>query len=125
MKERIHTDNAPQAIGPYNQAIVANGMVYVSGQIPFTEGGVLVSDGIRQQTRQSLTNIQLILEKAGTGKEKIVKTTIFLQDMNDFSSVNEEYAAFFEGTVYPARATVEVSKLPKDVKVEIEAIALL
>ena len=124
MKNPIKTNNAPQAIGPYNQAIEAASFVFVSGQIPFDKDGNLVSDDVKKQTLQCLKNIESILKENGLAKDSIVKTTIFLKDMNDFVLVNEEYANFFEGTIYPARATVEVARLPKDVKIEIEAIAI-
>jgi 2-iminobutanoate/2-iminopropanoate deaminase len=124
MKEVINTENAAPAIGPYCQAVKANGMVFTSGQIPFTAEGNLVSEDVQEQTRQSLNNIKAILEKAGTDMSKVIKCTIFIKDMNDFPKINEVYGSFFTEP-YPARSCVEVARLPKDVKVEIEAIALM
>ncbi|MCD4656123.1 MAG: RidA family protein [Planctomycetes bacterium] len=122
-KKIISTSNAPQAIGPYSQAIMANGFIYVSGQIPFTPDGKLVADDIKSQTEQSLTNLSEILKEAGSNLEKVVKVNIFLKDMNDFAVVNDIYAKYFTSN-YPARAAVEVARLPKDVLVEIECVAL-
>lgn len=123
MKEPIKTSNAPQAIGPYNQAIAVLPFIFVSGQIPFDKDGNLVSDDVKEQTLQCLSNIENILKESGLDINSIVKTTIFLKNMNDFTAVNEKYADFFKGTIYPARVTVEVARLPKDVKIEVEAIA--
>lgn len=125
MKKVIKTDKAPQAIGPYNQAVMTSQLIFVSGQIPFAPDGKLISEDVQEQTHQCLKNIENILKEAGTDKNNIIKTTLFLKDMNDFTLVNETYAAFFKGTIFPARATVEVSRLPKDVKIEIEAIAFI
>lgn len=123
MKEMIHTDLAPAAIGPYSQAIRANGFVYVSGQLPVdATTGEFAGTDVQSQTRQSLTNIQYILREAGLDLDNVVKTTVFLQNMGDFAAMNEVYASFFTG-VCPARAAVEVAKLPKGALVEIEAIA--
>ena len=123
MKETIHTDLAPAAIGPYSQAIRANGFVYVSGQLPVDAAtGTFAGEDIQSQTRQSLTNIQYILREAGLEMDNVVKTTVFLQDMGDFTAMNEVYATFFTGSC-PARAAVEVAKLPKGALVEIEAVA--
>ena len=123
MKETIHTDLAPAAIGPYSQAIRANGFVYVSGQLPVDAAtGAFAGEDIQSQTRQSLTNIQYILREAGLEMDNVVKTTVFLQDMGDFTAMNEVYATFFTGSC-PARAAVEVAKLPKGALVEIEAVA--
>ena len=119
----IHTDNAPQAIGPYSQAVKANGFLYISGQIPVdpaTGSGMEASYSI--QTKQSMANLAAILKEADLTFADVVKTTIFLTDMAHFPEVNEAYAAFFEGPC-PARACVEVSRLPKDVLVEIELVA--
>ena len=118
----IHTDNAPQAIGPYSQAVKANGFLYISGQIPAT--GSVVEASYSIQTKQSMANLAAILKEADLTFADVVKTTIFLTDMAHFPEVNEAYAALFEGPC-PARACVEVSRLPKDVLVEIEAIAQL
>lgn len=122
--DKVQTDQAPQAIGPYSQGIRTGGFVFVSGQIPLTPGGERVEGGVEEQTRQVLTNLKAILEAAGSSLEKVVKTTIFLTEMEDFQKVNEVYAQFFDGC-RPARACVEVSRLPKDVSVEIEAIAVV
>jgi len=124
MKEKIICGDAPKAIGPYNQAIETNSLIFVSGQIPFNKEGSLISNDIEKQTMQSLTNIENILKCKGLDKNSIVKTTIFLKDMNDFKIMNDIYSDFFKNTDFPARSTVEVSRLPKDVKIEIEAIAV-
>ncbi|ABX31050.1 endoribonuclease L-PSP [Petrotoga mobilis SJ95] len=121
-KIAIKTKNAPSAIGPYSQAIKIGNLVITSGQIPFTAGGELVSGDIKDQTRQSLTNIKKVLEEAGLSMDKIVKCTLFIQDMNEMAAINEVYQEFFTEP-YPARSAVEVARLPKDVKIEIEAIA--
>ncbi|MFD1427963.1 2-iminobutanoate/2-iminopropanoate deaminase [Kroppenstedtia sanguinis] len=122
--DKIQTDRAPQAIGPYSQAVRTGGFVFVSGQIPLTPEGEQVTGDVEEQTRQVLTNLEEILVASGSGLEQVVKTTIFLKDMNHFQQVNEVYAQFF-GEFRPARACVEVSRLPKDVSVEIEAVALV
>ncbi|HHU28157.1 TPA: RidA family protein [bacterium] len=124
MRRIIKTTKAPSAIGPYSQAIEVNNMLFVSGQIPFVpETMTLVSDDIKNQTRQSLNNVKAIIEEAGFTLKDVVKVTVFLKDMNDFTSMNEVYGEFFN-EFKPARAAVEVSRLPKDVKVEIEAICV-
>ncbi len=124
MREAVATRNAPQAIGPYSQAIKAGGMVFVSGQIPIDpENGSLVGSGIAEQTERVLRNLAAILAAAGSGMGKVVKTTVFLKNMADFASMNEVYAKAFPAPP-PARATVEVARLPKDVLVEIDVIAL-
>ena len=124
MRDVIATEKAPKAIGPYSQAIRANGFVFVSGQIPLDPGTQQLIEGdVRAQTDRVLRNIQGILQGAGTSMEKVVKTTVFLKNMGEFTAMNEVYGKFF-GTNPPARATVEVSRLPKDVMVEIEVIAL-
>ncbi len=122
-KKIISTANAPQAIGPYSQAISANGFIYVSGQIPFTPDGKLVANDIKSQTAQSLKNLSEILKEAGSSLEKVIKVNIYLKDMNDFSVINDVYAGYFTSN-YPARAAVEVARLPKDVLIEIECVAL-
>ena len=123
MKEAIHTPNAPAAIGPYSQAIRANGFLFISGQIPVDAAtGSFAGEDITSQTRQSLTNIRCILERAGLTMDAVVKTTVFLQDMNDFAAMNAVYETFFTGDC-PARAAVQVAALPKGALVEIEAIA--
>jgi 2-iminobutanoate/2-iminopropanoate deaminase len=120
----INTDTAPAAIGPYSQAIVAGGFVFCSGQVPFDpQSGQVVEGDIATQTRRVLDNLQAVLVAAGSSFEHVVKTTIFLQDMNDFQAVNAIYSEYF-GAEPPARSTVEVARLPRDVRVEIEAIAL-
>ncbi|MDE5978282.1 MAG: RidA family protein [Turicibacter sp.] len=120
----IATNNAPQAIGPYSQAIEANGTLYISGQIPLNPQTMeFVSDHVDEQTHQCLKNIQAILTEAGYTLENVVKCGIFLADMNDFSIVNEVYGQYFSKHK-PARACVEVARLPRDAKVEIEAIAV-
>jgi 2-iminobutanoate/2-iminopropanoate deaminase len=125
MKQLIKSTEAPAALGPYNHGIIYGNLIFVSGQIPLTKDGMLISDDIKDQTRQCLMNIESILTQAGSGKENILKTTIFLKNMNDFAIVNEIYSSFFENTIFPARSTVEVSRLPKDVKIEIEAISAI
>jgi 2-iminobutanoate/2-iminopropanoate deaminase len=124
MREVIATPNAPQAIGPYSQAIRANGFVFVSGQIPLDPAtGQIVEGGAGQQTAQVLDNLEEILNAAGSALDKVVRTTVYLKDMGEFAAMNDAYALFFP-TNAPARATVEVARLPKDVRVEIDAIAL-
>lgn len=123
--QTIQTDDAPQAIGPYSQAIKANGMLFVSGQIPLDKDGNLVSeDDVEVQTNQVMQNLNAVLKAGGSSLDKIVKTTIFLNNMEDFARVNETYATYFSKHK-PARATVEVSRLPKDVLVEIDCIAII
>jgi 2-iminobutanoate/2-iminopropanoate deaminase len=119
----IQTDNSPQAIGPYSQAIVAGDLVFCSGQIPLTPAGQLVEGDILVQTRQVLTNLKGLLEASGSSLAQVVKTTVFLTDMNEFAAMNGVYAEFFSSAP-PARSTVQVARLPRDVKVEIEAVAL-
>lgn len=124
MKKQIATTNAPAAIGPYSQAIEANGMVFVSGQLPVNpETGEFAEGGIKELTRQSLTNMKNILAEVGLTMDNVVKTTVFLADMADFAAMNEVYASFFEG-VAPARSAVAVKTLPKNALVEIECIAV-
>ena len=121
----IVTDKAPAAIGPYSQAIQIGQLLFTSGQIPIDpETGALVEGGIQEQARQSLNNIKAILNAAGTNMGAVVKTTVFLQDMNDFAAMNEVYAEFFQEP-YPARSAVQVGRLPKDALVEIETVAQL
>ena len=120
----LHTDKAPAAIGPYSQGIQAGNTIYVSGQIPIDPAtGEFAGQDIKTQTRQSLTNISNILAAAGASMADVVKTTVLLNDIADFAAMNEVYAQFFEGPAYPARSAVEVARLPKDVLVEVEAIA--
>ncbi len=124
-KKVIHTDKAPQAIGPYSQAIRTDSMIYTAGQIGLDPATMeLVPGGVEEQTRQALTNLSNVLEAAGSDLGHIVKTTVFLKDMNDFPKVNFVYAEFF-GDTPPARSTVAVAGLPKGGLVEIEAVALV
>jgi 2-iminobutanoate/2-iminopropanoate deaminase len=124
-REVVSSDKAPKAIGPYSQGIIANGFVFCSGQIPFDrEKDEMVSGSITDQTKQSLKNIKAVLEAAGSSMDKVVKVSVFLKDMDDFSEMNTEYAKWFSDKP-PARAAVQVARLPKDVDIEIEAIAVL
>ena len=124
MIEKIQTDGAPQAIGPYSQAVKAGGFVFASGQIPLDPASMQIVDGdVRIQAARVLENLQAVLEAAGSSLEQVVKTTVFLADMNDFAAMNEVYATFFASPP-PARATVAAAGLPRDARVEIEAIAL-
>ena len=120
----IHTDQAPKALGPYSQAIEAGGMVFASGQVPIDPAtDQFVSGGIKEQTRQSLTNARSILQQAGTDLSHVVKTTVFLADMADFAAMNEVYSEFFSQP-FPARSAVAVKTLPKNALVEVECIAV-
>jgi 2-iminobutanoate/2-iminopropanoate deaminase len=124
VKVIIQTDRAPQAIGPYSQAVKANGFVFASGQIPIDpKTGEFVAGGIQEQTRQVLKNLTAVLEAAGSGLDRVVKTTVFLLDMQEFGAMNEVYGEFFKEEP-PARATVQAARLPRDARVEIEVIAL-
>ena len=124
MREIIQTDRAPAAIGPYSQAIKTNGLIFASGQIPIDpQSGQFVEGGIREQTKQVLKNLAAVLEAAGSSLSRVVKTTVFLADMQEFGVMNEVYGEFFKEEP-PARATVEAARLPRDARVEIEAIAL-
>ncbi len=123
MKTIVATEKAPKAIGPYSQAVKANGMVFVSGQIPLKADGSMEVGDIVAQTKQVLENLKAVLEASGSSMEKVLKTTVFIKDMNEFPKVNEVYGKYFPSNP-PARATVEVARLPKDVRVEIEAVAL-
>ena len=124
MKQVIHTDKAPAAIGPYSQAIQIGQLLFTSGQVPIDpETGAIVEGGIQEQARQSLNNIKAILNAAGTNMGAVVKTTVFLQDMNDFAAMNEVYAQFFQEP-YPARSAVQVGRLSKDALVKILGCAL-
>lgn len=119
----LHTDKAPAAIGPYSQAIEVNGMIFASGQIPLDPAtGNVVEGGIKEQTRQALTNAKAIMESAGLSLANVVKTTVFMADMADFAAMNEVYSTFFTEP-YPARSAVAVKALPKGVLVEVECIA--
>ena len=122
--KQIKTQNAPAAIGPYSQAFTAGSLLFTSGQIPLRADGSLVEGGIELQTQQVLDNLRAVIEAAGASLNQVVKTTVFLKDMQDFAAMNGIYAAAF-GTHCPARSTVQVARLPRDVLVEIEAIVSL
>ena len=125
MKEIISTENAPGAIGPYSQAVKVGGFVFCSGQIPIDPAtGDFVSENVAEQTEQVLKNLSKVLEAAGTDLNGVVKTTVFLADMNDFTAMNEVYARYFSDNK-PARATVQAARLPRDAKVEIDCIAVI
>lgn len=126
MQKTVYTEFAPKPIGPYSQAVIAAGtLVFTAGQIPLDPAtGKIDGDDIATQTRRALANVGEILKKAGSSPQKVVKTTVFLKDMNEFAGMNAVYAEFF-GTHAPARSTVEVARLPKDVRVEIEAVAIV
>ena len=124
MKQAIFTNRGPKAIGPYSQAIKANGFLFVSGQIPLDpETNQLIGGDIRAQTERVLENLKGIVEAAGSSLDRVVKTTVYLKDMGEFAAMNEIYARYFPGDP-PARATVEAARLPRDVRVEIDLIAL-
>jgi len=123
--EIIQTDNASAAIGPYSQAVVSNGFVFCSGQISLDTNGELITGSIQKETEQIMENLIAVLQAAGTDLSKVVKTTVYLTNINDFAEFNELYGNYFDGENKPARATVEVSNLPKGVKVEIDCIAEL
>ena len=123
--EVVSTEKAPKALGPYSQAIKAGGFVWCSGQIPIDPAaGAVTATTIEAQTRQAIANLKQVLEAAGAGLDRVVKTTVFIKDMNDFAALNAVYAEMF-GATKPARSCVEVARLPKDVKLEIEAVAAL
>lgn len=123
--KKLHSDKAPKALGPYSQAIVAGGLVFASGQVPIDPAtGNFVEGGIKEQTKQSLTNVSYVLAEAGIDLSHVVKTTVFLSDMDNFAAMNEVYATFFSEP-YPARSAVAVKTLPKGALVEIEVIAEL
>jgi 2-iminobutanoate/2-iminopropanoate deaminase len=124
MKKTVATEHAPKAIGPYSQAVVHNGMAYLSGQIPLDPAtGQLVEGDIAAQTKRVLENLKAVLEACGSGLDRVVKTTVFIKDMGEFARMNEVYGKFF-GENPPARSTVEAARLPRDVRVEIDAIAI-
>ncbi len=123
MKKAISTDKAPAAIGPYSQAIEVNNMVYTSGVIPVNPATGEIPEGVEAQAEQVFVNMEGLLEAAGTCMENVIKTTVFIKEMNDFAKINEVYAKHFTGT-FPARSCVEVARLPKDVLLEVEAIAV-
>ncbi len=123
-RDVVFSPNAPKPIGPYSQAIKANGFVFISGQVAFDPAtGNLIEGGIEQQTEQVMKNLSAVLQTAGSGWEKVVKTTVYLKNMSEFGQMNEVYGKFCKNTP-PARSTVEVARLPKDVSVEIDVIAL-
>lgn len=125
MKKEITTKDAPSAIGPYSQGVSVNTMVFTSGQLPIDPLTGGMPEGIAAQTEQSLKNVKAVLEAAGSGLDMVLKTTVFLQNMDDFSEMNKVYEAFFEGSIFPARSAVEVAKLPRNALVEIEATAIV
>ena len=126
MRTVVATKKAPAAIGPYAQANIIDNFVFTSGQIPLDpDNGQIVEGGIEAQTRQVFANLKAVLEEAGSSLENMVKTTCFLADMNDFATVNEIYATYFPGGVFPSRSAVQVARLPKDALIEIEAIAVI
>jgi len=123
-KRIVRTEEAPEAIGPYSQAVVANGMVYAAGQVPLDpKTGQIVPGDIRAQTKRVMENLKAVLGAAGSSMDKVVKTTVFLRDLNDFGTMNEIYGEYFRESP-PARSTVQVAKLPREAAVEIEVIAL-
>ncbi len=122
MKKVISTDKAPTAIGPYSQAIEVNGMVYTSGVIPVNPMTGQIPEGAENQAKQALSNLQALLVASGTTMDAVIKTTVFIKNMEDFATINQVYATYFTGE-FPARSCVEVARLPKDVLIEIEAIA--
>lgn len=125
MKQEIITANAPEAIGPYSQGIIANGFVFASGQIPLDPStGELNIGSVEEQAHLALTNLKAVIEASGSSMDLVVKCTVFLQNMDDYGAVNAIYGEYFKSP-YPARAAIQVARLPKDVKVEIEAIAIL
>ena len=121
MKKIVSTDKAPAAIGPYSQAVKYNGLVFTSGVIPVDPASGIIPDGIEAQAEQAFSNIKNLIEEAGSSMSDVIKTTVFINDMQDFGKVNEIYAKYFEHP-YPARSCVEVSRLPKDVLIEVEAV---
>ena len=123
-KKIIKVKNAPQPVGPYNQAVVINNLVYTAGQIPLDpKTGEMVSGGIAEQTRRVLMNLQAVLEESGSSLDSIIKATVFLKNMNDFAGMNAVYGEFIKTETAPARSTIEVARIPKDSLVEIEAVA--
>lgn len=125
MKAILSTENAPKAIGPYSQGVLAGDLLFLSGQLPIDPAtGEIVATDIEGQTKQSLTNVKAILESAGCTMDHVVKTTVFLKDINEFTKMNEVYKEFFHEGNYPARSAIQVAAIPKDAKVEIEVVAL-
>ena len=126
MREIIHTDKGPKAIGPYSQAVKANGFVFISGQVALDpKTGEMSTGDVREQTERALENVKGIVEAAGSKMPHVVKTTVFLKNMSDFTAMNEVYARYFTAAPPPARSTVEVARLPKDALVEIEVVAAI
>ncbi|MFC4892131.1 RidA family protein [Pseudofrancisella aestuarii] len=123
-KQKISTENAPKALGAYEQAIKVGNFVYTSGQIGLKPDGTLVGECIKEQTKQVMENLEAVLKAAGSSLQEVVKTTIFIKDMTEFAIIDEVYKSFFDGN-FPARSCVEVARLPKDVKIEIEVVALV
>lgn len=123
MKTKLETDKAPAAIGPYSQGTAGGAFAFISGQLPINPENGSMPEGIEKQTSQALKNLKHVLESAGSGLDKVYKTTVFLSDMNNFALMNKIYEEAFAGSIFPARSTIEVSRLPKDALVEIEAIA--
>lgn len=123
-KKEINTNQAPKAVGPYSHAVQVGNLIFTSGQIPLTKEGELVTGSMKEQAAQVLENLKAVLEACGSGLDQVVKTTVFISDMNEFDELNQVYAQYFNPHK-PARSCVEVARLPKDVKVEIECIALL
>ncbi|MCD7812658.1 MAG: RidA family protein [Lachnospiraceae bacterium] len=123
MKKAICTDKAPAAIGPYSQAIETDGFVFTSGVIPVNPATGVIPEGVEAQAEQAFSNLAALLEASGTSMEQVIKTTVFIKEMNDFGKINEIYANYFTG-VFPARSCVEVARLPKDVLLEVEAVAV-
>lgn len=121
--KKVHTEEAPAAIGPYSQGMVIDQLFFSSGQIPLTKEGVMVEGDVKEQTHQVFRNLQAVLKEAGSSLEQVIKATVFISDMNEFAAINEVYGHYF-GDHKPARSCVEVARLPKDAKVEIEVIAL-
>ena len=123
MKKAIATEKAPAAIGPYSQGVEFCQLIFTSGQLPIDPATGEMPESIEDCTRQALTNLQAVLEEAGSDLSKVLKTTVFLRDMDDFAAMNGVYAEFFAGSAFPARSAVQVAKLPKGARVEIEAVA--
>ncbi|WP_156774192.1 RidA family protein [Fictibacillus arsenicus] len=123
MMKKVHTTEAPAAIGPYSQGIVYNNLFFSSGQIPLTKEGEMVDGDVKEQTHQVFHNLKAVLNEAGSSLEQVIKATVFIKDMNEFADINEVYGQYFSEHK-PARSCVEVARLPKDAKVEIEVIAL-
>ncbi len=122
-KKIIKTDKVALPIGPYNQAVVIDNLIYSAGQIPLDQAGHMVTGGIKEQTEQVIANLKVVLEQAGSSLDKVVKATVFLKDLNDFAGMNEVYGKYFKAETAPARSTIQVVRIPKDSLVEIEVVA--